>query len=319
VRKVLLVRQSSMGDIIHTWPMVSDLVGQVPQIQVDWVVEEGFAELPRMHPAVKRVIPVALRRWRKRPFSAQHRAEMWGFFRALRQERYDCILDTQGLLKSALIARLAFGPVYGYDRQSSREPIASLFYHRKVHVPADMPMIRRYREVAAVALNYTVDERRTEAGVVAPDLSWDWLPQQPYCVLLTATARDSKLWAEENWLSLGRALNARGLCMACPWGSAAEKTRAEALASQLPLAIVPPKMTLSEVTVLLDRSRAVFGVDTGLTHLAAALGKPTLAIWCASPPELAGLPPREKAFNVGKNGAPPTVQEVFEHLPALLG
>jgi len=306
--RILLVKTSSLGDVIHSLPVATDLARRFPDLTLDWVVEESFIDLPRLHPAVRRVLPVAVRRWRKRLLVPATWTEMRDFKALLRAETYDAVLDTQGLLKSALIstqARLAPGGTrYGYSRDTAREGAASRFYDRSFGVPRRLHAVERNRRLAAAAFGYTADSALSY-GIRAEPLSADWLPPRDYVVLLTATSRADKLWPESDWMALGTALIATGLTCVLPAGSIAERQRAARLAAALGRAVAAPALGLTAMAGLIQGARLVVGVDTGLVHLAAALGRPTLGIFCASDPALTGVLAGERAVNLGGVDAPP--------------
>lgn len=311
---ILLVKTSSLGDVLHNLPVVTDICQHLPGTHIDWVVEEGFAALPALHPGVSRIIPVALRRWRKAWWSSRH--EIRAACGAIRAGRYDLALDTQGLLKSALIARCAQTLRCGFARDSAREPLASLFYDRTFSVPNTLHAVERNRQLAGMALGYT-PQGLPDYGIHAPDVSLPWLPQTPYAVLLHATSRDDKLWAEENWIALGNRLHRAGLSLILPWGNESERSRSERLAQAIPGAICAPRLDLPEAAALLGHAQAVVGVDTGLSHLAAALDVPTIGIYTATDPGLTGLHAGPRAVNLGGKGQPPSVDEVAARLAAL--
>ncbi|MGH8739132.1 MAG: lipopolysaccharide heptosyltransferase I, partial [Burkholderiales bacterium] len=272
--RILFVKTSSLGDVVHHCPAVSDAAREMPGATIDWVVEEAFAEVAAMHRSVRRVIPVALRRWRASLWRPAAWREFGAFRRALGAERYDFVIDSQGLLKSALLARLAHGERHGLDRQSAREPLAARLYDRRHAVPRSLHAIERNRRLSAAALGYALqgacDYGLAAAGEAPP------APRGPYAVLLTMTSRADKLWPEERWAELARALAARGVRAVLPWGSAPERVRGERLASMVEGAQVPARMDLARLARLMRGARGVVGVDTGLTHLAAALGLPAV-------------------------------------------
>ncbi|MBV8464449.1 MAG: lipopolysaccharide heptosyltransferase I, partial [Burkholderiales bacterium] len=286
--RILLVRLSSMGDIIHNLPAVSDLVAHLPDARLDWVVEEGFAELPRLHPAIDRIIPIAMRRWRRSLMKAETRQEIATLRRTLRETHYDLVLDSQCLIKSAIVARAAGAPVYGMDWPSSREHLASLFYQRRFSAPWSLHAVERYRLLSASAFDYKA-VGPVNYGLTPPALVQAWRPSGPYAVLLTATSRDDKLWPEEDWIALGQLLHADGLAVVLPWGSAKERERAERIAGVLPNATVAPRMSLTEGARLLADAKVAVGVDTGLAHLAAAVGVPVVAIYTSTDPNATGV------------------------------
>lgn len=311
---IVLIKTSSLGDVLHNLPVVTDIRKHLPDARIDWVVEESFAALPTLHPGVQRVIPVAMRRWRKSWWAS--RREMQAVCRELRERHYDLALDTQGLLKSALITHCTHTERCGYGWGSAREPLASLFYDCTYAIARDQHAVERNRQLAAAALGYAV-EGSPDYGIRAPDVALPWLPEGPYAVLLHATSRDDKLWDEPNWIALGKQLHQTGLRAVLPWGSEREKARSERLCDAIPDAVCAPRLNLNEATALLGRARAVAGVDTGLSHLAAALDVPTVGIYTATDPGLTGLYAAARAVNLGGKGAPPTVDAVIVKLTEL--
>lgn len=301
--RLLLVKTSSLGDVIHNLPVASDICRALPQAAIDWVVEEGFAEILRLHPAVGGVIPVAMRRWRKALFAASTRREFAAWRRAVRQVDYDAVIDTQGLAKSALLAAQARGRKYGYARP--REALAALGYDVRIDIARNRNAVLRNRQLAAAALGYALDELPLDYGIAAPALLAEWLPKGEYAVLLTATSRADKEWPEHDWHELGVALNARGLACVLPGGSDPERQRAARIARSLDRAVAAPAMNLTDLAGLMAGARIVIGVDTGLVHLAAALERPTVAIYCASDPALTGVLGTAPHVNLGRPGEPP--------------
>ncbi len=199
--RILLVKTSSLGDVIHNLPVLTDIRRRWPDATVDWCVEENFAAIPRLHPGLHRVLPVAVRRWRKHLLQAGTWREIAAFRAVARATAYDLVLDTQGLVKSALLARQAAGPRVGYDAGSAREPLAARSYDRCFAVSRELHAVVRNRQLAAQALGYVLDDA-LDYGIAAPPLAADWLPASPYAVLLTATSRDDKLWPESHWIAL---------------------------------------------------------------------------------------------------------------------
>jgi heptosyltransferase-1 len=307
--RILLVKTSSLGDVVHNLPVATDLARTFPGATIDWVVEESFAELPSLHPAVRKVFPVAVRRWRKSPLSPATWREMAAFRRAVTADFYDAVVDTQGLLKSALITALARGQHVGQDCHSAREPIACRFYDRRVFVSRAQHAVERNRQLAATAFGYKIDEA-IDYGIAAPPLVASWLPTGDYAVLLTATSRADKEWPEADWRALGTALIATGLRCVLPGGSEHERLRAARIAQSLGRAVATPAMNLTDLAGLLSGARIVIGVDTGLVHLAAALGRPTAAIYCASDPALTGVLTNTPHVNLGAHGTPPSAATV---------
>ena len=312
----LLVKTSSLGDVIHNLPVLTDIRRHFPEATVDWCVEEGFAAIPALHPGLGRVIPVALRRWRRRLLQRATWREISSFGRELRRDRYDLVIDTQGLLKSALVARRAQGPLCGYSEDAAREPLAAKLYDRRYSVPVDLHAVHRNRQLAAAALGYTVDDL-PDYGITAVPANFAWLPPSPYVVLLTATSRDDKLWPEDHWIALGRELHARGLHAVLPAGTQPERDRAARLVAEIPGAVAAPPLYLQDLAAVLAGAQSVVGVDTGLTHLAVALGRPTVALYTATDPGLTGVLGAGFHRNLGGKALVPEVAEVLAELRAI--
>lgn len=316
MKKILLVKTSSMGDVVHNLPVASDIRAVLPGAEISWVAEEPFAAIPRLHAAVGRVIPVALRRWRKTLWRRQTRDEIREFLRQLREQAYDAVIDTQGLLKSALIARVAQGMRFGLDWSSAREPLA-LFYDRTFRVPWTMHAVERNRSLAAQALGYALPAQVDYGAHAAPG-KFPWLPAARYAALLHATSAERKLWDEANWIEMGRYFLKQGIACVLPWGNMAERARSDRLAARISGAVVPPALGLGDAAALLAGAHAVIGVDTGLAHLAAALGAPAIGIYCATDPGATGIYACPRALNLGDAGKPPTVSAVLAALESLM-
>ncbi|MFP9228835.1 lipopolysaccharide heptosyltransferase RfaC [Pectobacterium cacticida] len=287
--RVLIVKTSSMGDVLHTLPALTDAMRIIPGIQFDWVVEEGFAQIPSWHPAVSRVIPVAIRRWRKSWFSTRTRQERTAFKRQLRQHRYDAVIDAQGLIKSALlVTRLANGMKHGLDCQSAREPLASWFYNYRHRISRQQHAVERVRALFAASLSYRKPIERGDYAIASRFLSQPSADPNRYLVLLHATTRDEKHWPEAHWRELIALLASSGLHIKLPWGAEHEHQRALRLAEGFPYAEVLPRLTLQQVAGVLAGAEAVISVDTGLSHLAAALDRPNITLYGPTDPGLIG-------------------------------
>jgi len=317
MKRILLIKTSSMGDVIHNLPIVADIRSRYPEAELHWLVEESFADIPALHPQVQQVIPVAIRRWRKTLYRPQTWREMRAFRARLAQTAYDFILDTQGLLKSGLMARLAHGKRLGLDSRSAREALAAWCYDARFSVDPKAHAVVRYRALAQQAFELAPN-LPLDYGIRIPELALHWLPDSRYAVLLHATSRAEKYWAEENWIALGRALQQRGLTSVLPWGSLEEYECAQRLTGAIPHAIVAPRLTLKEAAVMLKQSALVVGVDTGLVHLATAVGVPTIGIYCGSDPAKNGLYAATPICNLGQDGAPPSAAEVITSADQLL-
>ncbi|MBF0173750.1 MAG: lipopolysaccharide heptosyltransferase I [Magnetococcales bacterium] len=283
---LLIVKTSSLGDVVHTLPAVTDATDQHPECVVHWLVEEGFAEIPSWHRAVCRVIVLPWRRWRRQPFRAWSEGEPGRFFKQLRQDPYDVIIDAQGLLKSAIPARLARGPVWGFDPASAREPLASRCYHHCVPVPVNLHAIHRLRLLFAQTLNYPLPTHPPDHGLdsrLAPVRG-----KGDHLVFIHGTTWSSKHWPEHHWQQLAASLDNR-YPIWLPWGNATEKKRAQAIAAAAPRsARVLEQTTLAELAHIIASARGVVTVDTGPSHLAAAFSTPALSLYGPTDPSLVG-------------------------------
>lgn len=312
--KLLLVRTSSMGDLIHTYPALTELAHHYPNIEISWLAEENFAEIPALHPAVREVIPYAWRRWRKQLLKPGTWREVAACKRRLAEGGWDLVVDAQGLLKSVLPALWAKAPLTGYDRRSIREPLACLFYDKTHAASWQLPAVERCRTLFGKVFGYAPDgpaQFGIQAGARLP-----WLAPGEYAVLLHATSKASKEWPEPYWLELGQRLLAAGMRSVLPWGNAREQERAARLARQIPQAQAAPKLSLSEAAALLGHASAVVGVDTGLTHLANALDRPLVAIYTDTDPQATGVVENARARNLGGVHAAPDVDAVWAALQA---
>jgi len=274
---VLLVKMSSLGDVIHTLPALTDAAAAVPGLRFDWVVEEAFAEIPAWHPAVDQVIPVALRRWRKRPLRDFTGPEWRAARQRLREQQYDAVIDAQGLIKSAVIARLVKAPRFGMDKTTVRERLAALAYDHPVHVATDMHAVERSRLLFSRALDYPAPDSPGNYGVAAtvPPAA----PPSPQLLFFHGSARREKLWPEAQWLALARLAGEAGYRVWLPWGNEEEQLRAQRIAGQVTTAQVLPRGSLRELATLLQSVSGVVAVDTGLGHLSAVFSVPTVSLY----------------------------------------
>ncbi len=290
--RVLLIKTSSMGDIIHTLPALTDAQQAIHNIQFDWVVEDSFAEIPAWHPAVNKVIPVALRRWRKGLFSSQTRAE-WRLLREqLNESSYDLILDAQGLVKSAFLGLLTRGVRAGLDFKSARESFASFMYQRKYTVDFYQHAIVRMRSLFSLALNYSPSSMSPDFGINRQQFNLE-KSQTPYLVFLHGTTWGSKQWPELYWIELAKLVSSAGFRIKISGASEEEIARARRMAAQHFAIDFLPRLSISNMASLLANAKAVVAVDTGFGHLAAALSVPTVSIYGPTNPEFTGA--------IGKN------------------
>ncbi len=284
--RILLIKTSSMGDVIHTLPALTDAGKIFPAIRFDWIVEEHFAEIPAWHPLVDKVMPVALRRWRKNIFSPTLHAEWKKFHRELHKERYDFIIDAQGLLKSAWLTYMAKGVRCGPNWQSAREPLASLFYQRKFSIAKakEQHAITRMRSLFSAILGYPLPTTIPEYGI-APTQKTE---KKDYLVFLHGTTWNTKHWPEEYWIELTKIANQHGWLIKLPWGNQHELERAQRIATQCKQVEILPRLDLIGIASVLANAKAIVSVDTGLGHLAAALDVPTISLYGPTNPVLTG-------------------------------
>jgi heptosyltransferase I len=311
---ILFIKTSSLGDVVHHMPALTDARKAHPDATFSWLVEEAFAPLVRLHPAIDTVIPVASRRWRKSLYAPATIAEIRASFRNIRAQRYDEIVDTQGLLRTAILTRAARGMRHGYDASSVREPLASLFYDVRHCVERDMHAVERNRILSGLALGYAPDE--------APDFGLDRAriendSTSRYGLLLHATARREKQWPDADWIAFAK-LFAQRFELLLPWGTEAERARSEYIAAAVPGARVPDRAPLDQIAKLIAGAQFVVGVDTGLLHLAAALGVPVVAIFAGSKPALTGPMGRGRLSILGDDGKPPSVDAVVEAVESIV-
>lgn len=310
---ILIIKTSSLGDVVHQMPAITDAARSRPGVRIAWVVEEAFAPLAGLHPAVADVIPVATRRWRSQLLQASTWAEVLAFRSRLRVNASESVIDTQGLIRSAVMAKLARGVRHGYDASSIREPLAARLYDRTHSVCRDLHAVTRNRLLTGLALGY-----RPPVDI---DYGLSILPRSDaprYAVLLHGTSRASKEWREADWIAVGQWLRQRGLDVVLPWGTDDERLRCERLAAAIPNGRILPKQTLDATAQVIGNAALVIGVDTGLLHLAAAYRVPLLGIYLATDPGLTG-PRGAGAMRVeGGNGVVPSAAQVIASAEQLL-
>ncbi len=314
---VLVVRPSSLGDVVYALALVSDVAKARPGLAVDWVAETDFVDLVRLDPRIRRVVPLALRRWRHAPFARATWRDMAAFRRALREERYDAILNLQEQVKGSVVSWFAHGTRHGLDRANIREPIATVVDHVHHPVPKDLHIVDRCRGIAAAALGYVAEGPPRWQFV--PPATASALPAGPYALAFHATSRADKQWPESHWAALVTHFARAGFTTLLPWGNIEEETRSRRIADNAEGAVVPTRQTLPQLATLAQRAEIVVGVDTGLTHLAAALGTATAAIFTTTDARLAGVScAGPHARDAGGNGSVPSLAEIVDLCGQLL-
>lgn len=288
--RVLIVRLSSFGDVVHTFPALSDLSAAHPEVEIDWLVDKSFAAIARLHPAISEIIPIAERRDRwppnRWPTYVKARRQLR---RQLQERRYDLVIDLQGLLKSASVARLAAAPIAGYDAKSIREPVASRFYARKFSVARDLHAIERNRTLLAGALDYAVPTAPGTFGLAGDNLQAPAGLSEPFCILFHSASWPSKHWSEDNWRHLVEYLAKHQLDVALPWGSDKEKARALRIAASSDRAhVLPDRLEGPDLAAVIGKAHCAIGLDSGLMHFATALGVPGVWLFGPTDPGLTG-------------------------------
>ncbi|HET8711731.1 MAG TPA: lipopolysaccharide heptosyltransferase I, partial [Spongiibacteraceae bacterium] len=285
--RILVVKTSSLGDVIHTLPALTDAMRAMPYAMFDWAVEEAFQEVPGWHPAVREVIPVALRRWRKSIKDSLFGHEWRECKHRLRDNHYDCVIDAQGLLKSVWVARQARAPIYGLDKNSAREPAAAWFYRYTFNVPWDLHAVERVRNLFSQALGYSMPSARGDYGL-DKNFFVDIVPRERRVLFLHGTTRADKHWPETYWQQLCAHVNAADCRVLLPWGNDIERERAQRIAASARNAQVLPRMSLSQLAAEIATCVAVVTVDSGLGHLTAALDVPAIALYGPTDPAKIG-------------------------------
>jgi len=328
--KILLVKLSSLGDVLHNLPIVWDLRARLPNAQIDWVVEEAYVHLltPLVSQAgfkgIDRIIPFGLRRWKKNLLKLSTWKQFFTFKKALQSVQYDYLIETQGLLKSALVCALArkspnavVAGLANATQHSGYEPVARTFYNQNVQVPVDCHAVDRSRWVMSSALVWPLIDRSNTPLFYPKTYTQTLLEkpimglQKPYVLCFHSTAREAKRWPNQDWIALGKELAGRGYQVVFPWGNASEKRVSQELAKHIPDALIPPAFSIKDAFSVIAGAALIVGVDTGLTHLAAVLGKPTVEIYCDSPRWKTEGYWAKTICNVGDIESPPSALEVI--------
>lgn len=309
MKRVLIVKTSSMGDVVHALPAVTDLAKAIAGVQVDWLVEKAFADIPGRHPHVQRVIPIQWRKWRKSLRDEATQQAIQACRQALQAHRYDAVIDLQGLVKSALFAYQAQGDRHGYGWGSAREPLATLSYKHRHAVPRQLQAVDRCRRLMAQAMNYALPSTAPEFGLHGQDKAWR-PSDAPFAVLVPCASRPEKRWPQDHWVTVAKHLRAKGLQVAVLWGSPEEEALAQTIAAACE-GFVPPFLTVGQVVDTMAQAACVVGLDTGMTHIAGACGRPTLGLYCDHAPGLAGITGAGPVSSLGGKGQVPALQDVL--------
>ncbi len=336
---ILIIKLSSLGDVLHSLPVIWDIRAHYPTAHIDWVVEESFSGL--LEPlkttdsfkGIDRIIPINLRRWKKALKNGEFIRsiqEFLSFKNELQQTSYDLVIDIQGLIKSAALSKLAQissgGGVIGPANKtqfSGFEPLARRFYTEAVQVPFHLHAVERARWVVASAIDAPTPKEGQDLPKFYPDtyvsqlanqsqaLAQELTLQKPYAVFLHATSRADKRWPNASWVSVGQYLNKQDITVVLPWGCADEKKISLELNQKIPNSIVPRALSIHEIYALIAGAQQIIGVDTGLVHVSAAFGKPTIEIYCNSWKGNAEGYWSPHIHNLGDMGQTPSVEDVM--------
>ncbi len=310
--RVLIVKVSSLGDVIHTLPAVTDAYRAKRSLRFDWVVEEAYAEIPRWHPAVDKVIPVAFRRWRKNLYKTWRSGEFSAFKKNLQEHHYDLVIDAQGLIKSGIISRIAKGLTVGLSTRTIREPAATAFYNVVYTVPWQQHAVERIRDLFSRTFNYTVDYKTCDYGIDQSRFGAQPSAEK-YLVFFHGTTWGTKLWPEQYWRKLAALAAADGYRVKLLWGNDDELQRAQEIAKASSNIDILGPQSLTDIARLLAGSQGVVAVDTGLGHLAAALSVPVISLYGSSNPELTGTYGRRQLHLQSQLSCAPCLQKTCKY------
>lgn len=286
--KVLIIKMSSMGDIIHTFPALRDLKDNDPSLECHWVVEEEFIDIANINNDIDHVIVIALRRWRNKLYHYNTWKEISNFIRLLREHNYEYIIDPQGILKSAFLSLLARGNTYGYAIDTIREKIASYFYQHKILLHNNNHAITKIRLLFASIFSYSINQKIVSYNLSNYTIELNnYLPSQ-YIFFLHGTSKQNKCWAVTKWHDLAKRYAATGMTVVCTYSNEKERIIALEITQDIPLAICLPKMSLWELAYIIRKATGLVGVDTGLVHLGAAYDIPMISLYGPTPVELIG-------------------------------
>ena len=305
--RILIIKTSSLGDIVHCLPVINDIKYFVPESSIDWLVEECFADVPRLHPGVDSVITISLRTWKKNLRKKSTWIGLYKSIKAIRENHYDIIIDFQGLLKSAFFTLFTRGDIHGFDKTSIREGAASYFYKFTHTVSKQIHAVVRNRELASKCFQYELLDQSAHFGLEIHNIN-NFNLSERYVVLIHGSSKKSKQWPKEHWLKVIQFFNVLGLRVLLPWGNLEEYHFSKALRKASTNSLVLPKMNISDLANVISGAKCIIGVDSGLTHLGNAVGIPTIGLYMDSNPYLTGVYPNIKvpSVNLGEIGVTPT-------------
>lgn len=289
--KILLIKTSSLGDVIHTLPALTDALNNISDIQIDWVIEERFAAIPSWHPAVNKIIPVAIRRWRKNIFSLKTWSEIKKVIAILKSEKYDLIIDAQGLMKTIWLSWFVKSKTHGYSLGCARDSVVPLFYAKKYKITFDYHAVERIRKLFSYALNYNLPKCLADYGVDKAKWQLPELVDENYILFFHGTTWENKHWPESYWIKLANLLNKKKFQVKLSWGSEREKNNSQNIADNCEASKTKllPDLDVMGLLPYIASAKAVVAVDTGLCHLAAALNIPTVALFGPTDPCKTGI------------------------------
>jgi heptosyltransferase-1 len=313
MKRILIVKVTALGDIIQAQPVVADLHRAFPGVEVDWAADELFADVARWNPGVSRVLSPPLKQFKKARSLDGLRAIV-ASISEVRRERYDAICDLHGVYKSAIISFVARSKVrLGYQNADLGELGAAFAYSKRFARRPQAGTAQGMRITMSTALGYEIGDTPARYGLRIPGADTLVLPdERPLAILFHATSKDDKKWTHDNWAATARHLLLRGFNVVLPWGSAGEQTAALAIAADAPGATVLPRLSVLDVARHIERAALVVGTDTGFTHLAHALERPTVLVLCATTRDSIGIDAPGRALTVGDAGSPPALGEVLD-------
>lgn len=316
--KLLVIKSSSMGDVVHALPVAQDIAEHFPGARIDWVVEESFRDIPVLSPRVNSIVVTAFRRWQKHLLEGRTWAEIAAVRLQVREGAYDLVIDLQGLIRTGIVAHWAGAPAAGFSFQTVREKPAALAYSPQLRfsIPETVGAVNRYRALAGAALGYK-PEGRPRFGLRTASESTFQI-EAPYAALAVNTSQSRKLWPEQHWLQVGSYLSGRGLKCVLFWGSEEERLRVQRLSAGIPGSLVAPRLALADLAVVLRGAAIVVGVDTGLSHLGAALGRPTIGIFVQTSLEKVPIVGDGLYVNAGGPGQMPLPDEIIRYCEEFL-